>query len=99
MRLTITRCPNPMKKPLSFVLLAPCLLVGQSATATPPTKREILAAKDAALQPATINFRPDDEHYGPNKRMMQGIASIARAPGGRLWATWSGGPAEEGPDN
>jgi hypothetical protein len=67
--------------------------------APPPTEREILAARDAALQPATINFNPDDAHYGPDKRTMQGIAAIARAPGGRLWATWSGGPAEEGPDN
>jgi hypothetical protein len=79
---------------------APGLMVGQSgARATRPTEQEIMAAAEATLKPATINYHPDDAHYGPAQRVMQGIPAIARAPGGRLWATWSGGPGEEGPDN
>lgn len=84
-----------MKHSRWLVLLAPLLLAGQNA----PTEREILAAYDAELEPATINFSPDDAQYGPKQRVMQGIPAIARAPGGRLWATWSGGPSEEGPNN
>src|SRR5579872_4003018 len=89
-----------MKNLLLLVVLLPGLVAGQSAApAARPTEQEILAAAEATLRPAIINFHPDDAHYGPARRVMQGVPAVARAPGGRLWATWSGGPAEEGPDN
>lgn len=53
---------------------------------------------DPALDPASINREPG-EAYGPATRIFQGIPGIARAPGGRLWATWYSGGDDEGPDN
>ncbi|MEA1951236.1 MAG: sialidase family protein, partial [Planctomycetota bacterium] len=44
------------------------------------------------------NFNPGQE-YADENREFQGIPSIARAPGGRLWATWYGGGKSEGPEN
>jgi hypothetical protein len=45
-----------------------------------------------------LNWNPGQE-YDDTVRMFQGIPSIARAPGGRLWATWYGGGTGESQDN
>jgi predicted neuraminidase len=45
-----------------------------------------------------IILNPGPE-YGDNVRMFQGIPSIARAPGGRLWAAWYGGGITEDREN
>ncbi|OGV66281.1 MAG: hypothetical protein A2283_12145 [Lentisphaerae bacterium RIFOXYA12_FULL_48_11] len=37
-----------------------------------------------------VNFQPG-ENYGANVRKYQGIPSIERSPGGRLWAVWYAG--------
>jgi len=34
-----------------------------------------------------------------DRRLFQGIPGLARAPGGRLWATWYSGGTTEGPEN
>lgn len=41
-----------------------------------------------------VNFHPGEE-YGPAVRKYQGIPTIARAPGGQLWASWYAGPIWE----
>lgn len=41
-----------------------------------------------------VNVAPGVE-YGPEARKFQGIASLERAPGGRLWAVWYAGPITE----
>lgn len=41
-----------------------------------------------------IIFDPGEE-YGPEARKYQGIPTIERAPGGRLWAAWYAGPLFE----
>jgi predicted neuraminidase len=46
----------------------------------------------------TPNWNPGPE-YADDVRMFQGIASMARAPQGRLWATWYGGGLGEGEAN
>lgn len=45
-----------------------------------------------------LNWNPGPE-YDDSVRMFQGIPSIARAPGGRLRATWYGGGTGESQDN
>ncbi len=47
------------------------------------------------LTPPLIRLNPPTK-YWPRMRMWQGIPSIERSPGGRLWATWYGGPITEG---
>ena len=41
-----------------------------------------------------VNFTPGQE-YNAEARKFQGIPTIARTPGGRLWAVWYAGPATE----
>ncbi|MSU69414.1 MAG: exo-alpha-sialidase [Opitutaceae bacterium] len=53
---------------------------------------------DPALDPVALNRAPGPE-YGPAQRRFQGIPGIARAPGGRLWATWYSGGTNEGSEN
>ncbi|MGZ0654806.1 sialidase family protein [Coraliomargarita sp. W4R53] len=45
-----------------------------------------------------LDVNPGPE-YDDSVRMFQGIPSIARAQGGRLWAAWYGGGMGEGQDN
>ena len=59
---------------------------------------QVVAPADPALQPAAVIERPDPG-YKLAERAFQGIPGLARAPGGRLWATWYGGGADEGPEN
>lgn len=47
------------------------------------------------LTPPAIKRNPGPK-YWPRVRLWQGIPSIACTPGGRLWATWYGGPVGEG---
>jgi len=54
--------------------------------------------KDAYLQPVAFNTAPGAE-YADAARMFQGIPSIARTPGGRLWAVWYGGGVTEDEHN
>ena len=51
-----------------------------------------------ARTPATPDFNPGVE-YSDESRLFQGIPSIERAPGGRLWATWYAGGQGESPLN
>lgn len=51
-----------------------------------------------AAVPPTANFEPGDE-YADSVRMFQGIPSLERSPGGRLWATWYGGGFTEDKHN
>ena len=55
-------------------------------------------AEDPGLQAAAVLEQPD-ANYKIAERGFQGIPGLARAPGGRLWATWYGGGGDEGPDN
>ena len=58
----------------------------------------VVSADDPALVPTTVNNSPGPE-YGDATRRFQGIPGIARAAGGRLWATWYSGGTNEGPEN
>ncbi|MFP4499368.1 MAG: sialidase family protein [Candidatus Hydrogenedentota bacterium] len=51
-----------------------------------------------ALEAPPVNLDPGPE-YAPADREFQGIPGIARAPEGRLWATWYTGGEGEGPEN
>ncbi|MFA7160054.1 MAG: sialidase family protein [Kiritimatiellia bacterium] len=59
------------------------------------TYEEILKEAEAPVQP---NFSPGPE-YADSRRVFQGIPSIERAPGGRLWAAWYAGGQGESPLN
>jgi predicted neuraminidase len=59
------------------------------------------AEPDPALAPAHVNQTPGPD-YGDATRLFQGIPGIERSGGGRLWATWYAGGADEpseGPGN
>jgi len=47
-----------------------------------------------SMNPLRVNFSPGSE-YGSDARNYQGIPSIERAPGGRLWAVWYAGKVHE----
>ena len=76
----------------TIFLASTLLLLATSATSLP-------AASVEALNPPPITpkliTQPDAE-FSHAQRKWQGIPSIEVAPGGRLWATWYGGPASEG---
>jgi hypothetical protein len=59
------------------------------------TAEEQPSVEVTAMTPPPITLKPSPR-YWPRLRMWQGIPSIARAPGGRLWATWYAGPLSEG---
>lgn len=65
--------------------------------ATLPAQAQV-ARSDPALQPVPAIADPGSG-YKVEQRLFQGIPGLARAPRGRLWATWYGGGADEGPDN
>ncbi len=46
-----------------------------------------------------IKINPKDAEYQDGNRYWQGIPGIAKAPNGRLWATWYSGGLSEGPGN
>ena len=69
-----------------------------AASATPAaTPRPPASAARASSLPVTPRLitRPGAE-FSHAARKWQGIPSIEVSPGGRLWATWYGGPAGEG---
>ena len=53
---------------------------------------------DPAASPPPVCFQPGPEYAG-TARMFQGIPSLERSPGGRLWATWYGGGVTEDQHN
>lgn len=55
-------------------------------------------AEDPALTSVIVESASAAK-YGPQNRRFQGIPGIARAPNGRLWATWYAGGEDEGPEN
>ncbi len=67
------------------------------ATALTPTPeiKVLLELGVTPLTPPTIRLNPPTK-YWPRMRMWQGIPSLERSPGGRLWATWYAGPISEG---
>lgn len=68
---------------LRACLVLSCCLAGTST---------VWAQKDdAILQSPHVVSNPGSQ-YRVATRRFQGIPSIARTPGGRLWATWYGGP-------
>lgn len=52
------------------------------------------AADAAFMAPPKIVSPVPPADYAAATRNFQGIPSLARAPGGRLWATWYGGPGK-----
>ncbi len=46
------------------------------------------------MNPLNVNFHPGSA-YGPEARKYQGIPTIERGPGGRLWAAWYAGKVHE----
>jgi predicted neuraminidase len=56
------------------------------------------AAADLALEPVPMKTAPLTG-YAPADIKFQGIPGLARAPGGRLWATWYAGGLDEGHEN
>jgi hypothetical protein len=81
-----------MKLPPKFVaVLLLCFAHGavspDALGAEPPTNSDPI--------PPTLITQPGSE-FGHATRKWQGIPSIEISPGGRLWATWYGGPAGEG---
>ena len=52
----------------------------------------------SAGKPAHLILSPGPE-YADGERLFQGIASLERSPGGRLWATWVAGGQGESPLN
>jgi hypothetical protein len=53
---------------------------------------------DLALIPSSLNTNPGPE-YAEWTRSYQGMPSIELMPNGRLWAAWTSGGTNEGPDN
>ncbi len=72
---------------LRMMILVPLLVGGP-----------LRAETDPALLPAPVVTDPGAA-YSPATRIFQGIPGLARAPGGRLWATWYSGGSDEGPEN
>ena len=56
------------------------------------------AYPDFALLPASVNMDPGME-YAEWTRSYQGMPAIERMDNGRLWAAWTSGGVNEGPDN
>jgi hypothetical protein len=81
-----------MKKIAAFVLGVALTLQAATAVDFPPP------VDFRYPQMPYLNLNPGPE-YDDSVRMFQGIPSIARAPGGRLWATWYGGGTGESQDN
>ncbi|AWI09472.1 sialidase family protein [Ereboglobus luteus] len=69
-----------------------CILLAISAS-LPVAGRETFGI--TTLTPPRLEFNPNPA-YWPRMRLWQGIPSIERAPGGRLWATWYSGGIGEG---
>ncbi|MGZ0654766.1 sialidase family protein [Coraliomargarita sp. W4R53] len=70
---------------------APSASANQASSDIPvPSEKALLRGY---VMPLPI-FNPGVE-YGTNARNYQGVASMERAPGGRLWATWYAGPVWE----
>ncbi len=86
------------------------VLVNQATGVAPAKPKKPIVKKEATEQPSAASSpvsnvvaptppvlitQPGPE-FSHASRKWQGIPSIEVAPGGRLWATWYGGPAGEG---
>src|SRR5690606_19466166 len=80
-----------MSAPLRVAWLMICWIVWIGASANSEAVDD--GPTPAAIAPV-VNFDPGDE-YADSQRMFQGISSLERSPGGRLWATWYGGGVTE----
>jgi len=80
---------------LRLLLRVAFVLISSAAGAAVPGTA---AAEDSALRLVPAQENPGNG-YKLTQRGFQGIPGLARAPGGRLWATWYGGGHTEGPDN
>jgi len=78
---------NTWRWALLLLLLSQGIWAPLSYTQTRKEQR----AMDPAMR---VSFSPGPK-YGPEERKYQGIASIERAPGGRLWAVWYAGKVHE----
>jgi len=78
--------------PVSLCRFLRLLLVVSCAAL--PLAHSAESAKPAPIPPRLIT-QPGKE-FSHAARKWQGIPGIEAAPGGRLWATWYGGPAGEG---
>lgn len=75
------------------------LIRAQGYNDTQRTRPEtVKTTDDPAMEPAVVHTTPG-EAYADSTRAFQGVPGIARAPGGRLWATWYAGGTNEGPEN
>jgi len=73
-----------------------CLLVLASVAWVLTSAAGIQAEPQAFLEPPQVIANPGPEHRGETRKF-QGIPSLARSRGGRLWAIWYGGktPGED----
>lgn len=85
--LSATAIVLPFVGPLLFFALGVYATAGDVGAASP--------LPDPALQPPRIVSSPGEE-FSKSNRGAQGVASIERAPGGRLWAAWYTGTARAG---
>lgn len=75
-------------------ILALCALAGLPATLPGQTGPDGTFGI-TTLTPPWIDVKPGPAYWA-RMRLWQGIPSIERAPGGRLWATWYTGGVGEG---
>lgn len=80
---------------MRFALVATAIACGSAATPAAAQTKPSDTFGITTLTPPWINAEPGPM-YWPRTRMWQGIPSIERAPGGRLWATWYTGGIGEG---
>jgi hypothetical protein len=96
--MTILRKEKRKRRCAESTLLVAVLLTTAGATLFHGDALAADSREDLALKAPEINTAPG-EKYADSARLFQGIPSIERAPGGRLWAAWYGGGAGEGPHN
>ncbi len=76
---------------VATLLLCACFI----STASAEDSKTLQELGMTTLTRPSLNMRPSPKYWS-RTRMWQGIPSIDRTPGGRLWATWYAGPLAEG---
>lgn len=79
------------------LLLAAVIGSSVAAQDAQPAPEKSDPAEAALAVPQVLRPLPPD--YRDDQRRFQGIPSVTRSSGGRLWATWYAGGAGEGPEN
>ena len=93
--LRIVSSSDPVDHAMRIALRC-CCTATLAWLSTLATAAGLFAAEPAAensaafLKPPQVIAQPGDE-YAKSTRRFQGIPSLTRAPGGRLWAVWYGG--------